>query len=585
MNIHNVDLQTSVLKIFNALLVSDNSERGSVNADLATSLGVVTDFPLNDSTKKVLKSYFEPLKVKTLFSREERENSNIEELILKQVLHYVEVYGLRTPGLFDLEVSDGHILSMKFVKGITVSELGDMVRKLIYTNAPFKDTEDLHSIIKTLKIEFDINKVANNELRVMFYRPDIDVFDSGDDAVRYICYMATQSPLLIKSPEVLKGVESLKIPAEFFSKHAVQLAAVFNRHKAIFMAIKNKSNRTAINKISRLSKTKHVPLHEPVSKKLISLVHKNKVNDVSLRTLVANTSIRDKFKILNLLSYKKQQSKMDVFIIRNGKMHVKMDRAIMSLTDISRLESMILESLKSDFQHLDGKSILLDKSVDYGLPVSRKQAIGNLPYGTTVTVHDGAISSGVYWHESGGAYDLDLSTIDRHGERTGWGGYNGYSKSNPVVFSGDVVSAPEGAMEFMTSKDVSYGLFVNIYSGSTGSTCEVVIGNEPKEKKRWIDKVLVREKHALNSRGNIIGFVHGNKYVAYAGRLNNGLVSSHPKNKVVVDRGHSDFWTIQKIFDAIGIKYFLDKEENKEYDFNMSYESFSYDKLESLFSM
>lgn len=572
------EIQLNLLKLFNVIAVP--STISTINTSLLQSYGVVTNFTISNVQHDAITEYYKPLDAKVLFGKVERDNSTSFELITKQLHHYYEVYGLNSPGLFNLEVDEGKVIKLTFVKGVTISEIGDMIRDLLYANAPVKDTDVIKNIITSLNISFEFDKIQNNELRICLFDDTTHVFKNGDDAVRYMCYNATGNPLLIKSKEVIDAVTKSEFSSKFFENHSIQLAQVFNRHKKIIMSAKNKKTNTAINRISRLSKQKHVPIVESVSKKFISMALESKVSDMQLLNILENVSIRDKFKYLNLLEYKSLQQTMDAFVIRNGKVHLKENRKVHNLSIIEKTTEMVLSSLANDFQHLKDKNILMDKDVDYGLPVSRKQTIGNLPFGTEVSVENASISSGVYWHNDWGSYDLDLSTIDDNGNRTGWGRYSGYDKTNSVKFSGDMTSAHNGAMEFMTSSDVDYGLFVNIFSGKVGSGFELVVGKNAKD--RWIENAIIREKDVLKSRGNVIGFVKNNKFIVYNGRINNSMVSENKKSAAVVKRGSSDFWTVRKVFDHVGIKYSLDKDDTVMYDYDLSYESFSYDKLENL---
>ena len=573
------DIQLNLLKLFNVVAVPQI--HNGTNVSLLKSHGVVTDFPMSNVHVDAITEYYKPLDAKVLFGKTERETKSEFELITKQLFHYFEVYGLNSPGLFNLEVNEGQVIKLTFVKGLTINKIEDMILDLLYTNAPVKDIDVVKELINSLQVSFDFDKIQNNELRIVLFDYSKHVFKNGDDAVRYMCYKATDNAMLIKSKEVIDAVKQKQFPSMFFEKHEVPLAQVFNRHKKIIMAAKNKQTKTAINRISHLSKKVHVPIKESVNKKFVSMALESKVSNSTLYNILDSVSIRDKFKYLNLLEYKKLRSSADAFVIRNGKIHLEEGRKVYDLSKIEQVKNMVLKNLAEDFQHLKNKTILLDKNVDYGLPVSRKQTIGNLPFGTEVVVGKNAkISSGVYWRDEWGASDLDLSTIDNDGNRTGWGSYAGYDKKNPVTFSGDMTSAYDGAMEFMTSTNVDYGLFVNIYSGQTGAGFELVVGENGKDK--WIVNTIIREKDVLKSRGNVIGFVKNNKFVVYQGRLNNDALSENKKSGAIAKRGSSDFMTVKKVFDSIGIKYSLDKEENVDYDYDLRYESFSYDKLENL---
>ena len=224
---------------------------------------------------------------------------------------------------------------------------------------------------------------------------------------------------------------------------------------------------------------------------------------------------------------------------------------------------------------------MLDPQVDYGLPISNKQTIGHLPFGTRIIGSENDISSGIYWENSWGARDLDLSTIDIDGFRTGWGDISGYDNSNPVTFSGDIVDATDGAMEFMTSSNKSYGLFVNIYSGEVGCGVELVVGT--KSSDHWMKDTVIREKTTLDSRGSIVGFVQGKDFIVYKGRMSYNNTSGDRERAIVI-RGMSDFWTISKLFNALNINYGLDNKPNKVYNKDLSYKGVTFDKLQSLFT-
>lgn len=564
-----------VLDLFNCLVINED-QLGGLPCLAHADIGVITDFDPNAEQAAILVNTFKPLNLTTLFTREERETAPIEFLLVKQVLHYIEVYGLGAPGLFDLECDNGTIVPLRYVRGITVNELAVKVQSLLYANAPVKDVAQVKRIIEQYEPSFDINLVANNELRVILYRPGLDTFKNGDDVVRHICWLATDDTLLIKSPEVIAAVTKIEVHSKFLTKHENVLAQVFNRHKRLILAAKNKKTASAVNRISRLSKTKHVPVRTSIAKTFVrhALTHPTFAGVNAL----ANCTVRDKFRYLNLLAQRRVQSATASFKIRNGKVHTRTDRPIYSLKAISRVETMVLKSLVDDLAHLKGQTILLDKIVDYGLPVSRKQTVGNLPFGTLVTSDSNEISSGMYWENEWGATDLDLSTIDLDGNRVGWGGRAGYNQGN-ITFSGDLTDARNGAMEFMTSRGEDYGLFVNIYNGKNGSKMELVVGSN-RTKNQWLDEVLIREKHTLSSRNSVIGFVRGKTFVVYAGRLGNSRVSGvNP----IINESRANLWTLQRLFSILGVKFDVDKIGGTEYNHDLSYNSFSFDKLEDMF--
>ncbi len=576
--------QVDVLNLFNCMVVGDDQKAPVVSGvpifnTTLLDFGVVLDFvPTNDQLS-LLKEELKPLNVETLFTREERNEAPIEHLFLKQFLHYVEVYGLDSPGLFDLTTSSGTIVSLRFVKGISVAEVTEKVHALIYTNAPVKNTEPLFSIIGQYAIDYDFSKIQNNEMRIILYRDGVDKFDDGDDMVRYMCYKATGQTLLIKSKEVIAAVGKMEFFSDFFGTHENVMAQVFNRHKRIILAAKKPYTARAINRIARKSKTKHVPIRESIAKIFVS--HALKHPTFAGVGALSRISVRDKLKYLNILAKKNVQSPVDSFKIRNGKVYTKADRPVYEVSDINRVEAMVLRALAVDLIHLRDKTILLDANVDYGLPVSRKQTLGRLPFGTTVRVDGNEISSGMYWENSWGASDLDLSTIDAKGRRVGWGQRSGFDDKG-IVYSGDLTDARNGAMEFMTSRTADYGLFVNIYTGEPGAELELVVGSNTRTKDKWFDEApLIREKHTLDSRSCLLGFVKGKTFVVYAGRLNDRNISG--ANPILAE-SEADFWTLESLFKALNIQYDVDRQEDLVYDHDLTYNAFSYDKLEEVFT-
>ena len=568
-------MQRETLETFKVMVVNEN-QLNKVNIDLADH-GLILDFDPTEKQTTMLKKVFKPLNVRTLFTKEQRETLPLELLLAKQILHYVETYGFGLPGDFTAEV-EGKAIVVTYIKGVTVAELGGMIVERLETNAPVKDAKVFVDMVNHYGIDFDINTVANNELRVMLFDVNKHRFENGDDAVRWLCWYATGDGMLIKSPEVIDAISQTKVPHVFLERHMWVLSEVFNRHKKLILAAKNQANRTVINQISRLSKKTHKPLHEPFSKRFLSVALGGKeINSEALDKL----TVRDKFKMLNLLKYKALQRTEDLFVIRNGKVFLRQDRQVHSAGSIKMVENMLLDSLYRNIWHLIDKRILLDPNVDYGLPISRKQSVGHLPFGTTVKVDSDKIVSGIYWENDWGAYDLDLSAITLSGMRTGWGQLSGYT-NHKCVFSGDVTNATDGAMEFFTSDDQTYGLFVNIYNGQTPSGMELVVGSGNNASRRWLESPIIREKYQLMSRGTLVGFVHNKTFMVYAGRLNGSSISN-PKQGAMVARGLSGFWTVKALFDRFGIKYDVSS-DGEPYDHDLTYSGFTFETVEKLFA-
>ena len=587
------------------------AHRGPLNLSHAVE-GFVTDFAPDAEQLATLRGLFKPLPITTLFSVEERMQASAEQLLLKQLLHYIEVYGLDAPGLFQLEVSKGQIATIAYVRAVTVEELADLVHGLAYANRPIKDVPALVGLMREYSLPYELHRVQNNELRVALFDPLRDRFQNGDDAVRYICYQATHSPMLIKSREVIEAVQRNPVGERFLREHLRPLARVFNRHERIIMACKHPATASAVNRISKLSKKPaakggHVPWAEPIAKNYIALALAGKV---PLGEMPSSISIRDKFRYLNLIEYRLLGLTYDTFVIRNGKVWSEHNRTVGDIHRLREIQSALLDSLTGDLRHLHRQRVLLDGYVDYGLPISRKQAMGNLPYGTRVTGTEPQLSAGIYWKNQGTGYessvDLDLSAIDDTGQRTGWGlgafgsyqgadrvgsrGWAGYDRGSPIIFSGDVTSAPKGASEFMVvraSNTNRYGLMVNIFRGPEPCEAEVVVGHPTGSGMGavWQGRTLIRERISLQSRANIIGWLKNDKdqpptFVVYGGRLGRSIVSGG--RPPITSKALGKLWTLGDVLRACGIAHDTTPQPGVAYDHDLRYEGFTLDRLERL---
>lgn len=578
-----MSVEAKVLDLFKVMVVDDVQLLSSEYKDeLSVSLashGVILNFIPTANQTKILKDHFKPLDLRTLFSVQERANADPVQLIAKQLIHYYEVYGINQPGLFNLEFEDGKIVPATFIKGVDASSLAVLVRNILYANAPVKDAQAIVDIIRPYSIEYDINNVANNELRVMLFNTTTDSFLSGDDFVRWVCWKATSSPLLIKDKKTVAAVKAQgNISPDLLEKHKFTLARVFHRHKPLILAMKNAETAPIINQIRRLAKNHHKPLPPAANKTFVAdaLAGRIEINHKTCEQF----SMRDLLKFLNSLEESKANLKSRSFIIRNGRVWTQDNTQ--KATDEFRAERAITNVLTEIrtrlLKHLDGKTILVDSNVTYGLPISRKQAVGNLPFGTQVRVdRSQKISSGIYWEGVG--VDLDLSTIDLDGTRTGWGAGRGYTGKD-IVFSGDVTTAANGAMEFMTSTNQTYGLFVNVFRGDLPQEMSLVVGDQAKGK--WIDNCLIKESHKLESRGNLLGFVEDDKFIVYAGRLNSNQISS-PRDTAIVEKSKVEYWTIEALLDVCGITYDEPmRKKDVDYDYDLTYNGFTWEKLENL---
>lgn len=539
--------------------------------------GVVLDFVPTAEQIEVLKCANPDRVTRTLFSVKERRKLDVEALVAKQILHYIEVYGLDTPGLFNLEVEGNDAkVPMKFISGMTEAELGVEVLRLAYSNAPLKSASLVRAVITENFIRVDFERVANNELRIQLFRPERDTFRDGADFVRWVIYSTLGVSLVIKNKKTIASLKTkADVSADLLERHKLPLAQVFNRMKPLILAMKNPSNAKVVNEISRLSKTNHKPLRQSFAKTFIADAYRDPF--AFNYDLLVGASTRDLIKFLNLIKVRFAELDADVFLIRNGKMHVEPRVEQYDRSKLEYVERKVLEEMKRRLQHLVGKTIALPSNVDYGLPVSRKQTVGEMPFGTKVKVDDKRLSAGIYWENAWGARDLDLSCIMLDGSRSGWGDRYAY-EDNGVWFSGDVTDASKGAMEFFTSKNETYALYLNVFSGNEESDFELIVGRG--SKKHWVDDVIFRQRLTTKDRQTFLGVVKDREFIVYDGSTGSSGASFGVRPELL-KRAVIGMWTIKELFDAVGIKY-VDNDGESVYDYTVNTENMTFSLLEDL---
>lgn len=526
---------------------------------------------------------------KFLFSVDDMQNSDITEKVMKQIFHYMSGgnWGKNT-----VEMS-GNTLTVDALRVITLEELHELVEDDLYNNTPLTSerVKAISEIIKDFYFKIDPSKIKNNEFKIYLMDEGLLEDVTGDDVMRYIIYKITGNTMLIKSRTVIYELENHNKHIEvdiLLEKYTPQLAQVFNRHKRLILALKSKTNKTTVNKISKLSKTMHVPIQQNIASTFIShFLKMNGYSNKDLKTLIKQVldsdkiTTRDMFKYINLLRVRKQEIENKFYMVRNGKVFYKENKE--AWTDRHELiYDTVMESLVSEFRFLKDLRIKYPTNVDYGLPISEKQSVGHLPFGTKITTED-RISAGMYWENNGGANDLDLSTVSLKGERTGWGQVSSYESDRDFLFSGDITNAPSGAIEYMTQNKEQVApciLINNIYSGNEGSKYKLIVGSTEETKKgRYLDKPIVEiDTSFIAKRSEVLGVIKSNQFIVYRTAVSSSSMSS-PRDKAILPYINSKFLTMGELFQKIGVEF----EEYEEYDIDLSVENITFDKLKGVF--
>jgi len=454
------------------------------------------------------------------------KSSTRSELALQQIMHYLSTYGTNFQG--DIYIPDEVLsvpdlkLTFKVIKAYSKEEMQEKCLNMLRSGVALKESTiyDLLSILSNdIGYEFTGKEGIKNKEAIVKIADLYGVLpDDTMEFFRYIIYRATGETLLIKNAQAIDAIKNSKFdPGLNFNKFGLErLAVIFNRFKPLFLAFKNKCP-SVINKISKLSKTEHKPLVE------------NPLNQVTYRKLkpkkerhwLDNATPFALFKALKACNDRMKGQTSFVYRIRNGKSWLK-TAGSSKLDIVAKNYNTILSYIKSKYS-LDGIKVYLPNNVDYALPTSEKMFVGNIPTGTRF--FGKRIAAGIYWEDSWGARDLDLSGISASGSKVGW---NARHLEGVLTYSGDITSAPHGAVEYLhADKGLTdtYLIMNNVFSGSDTCEYKIVIGEGSKVSRDFMmnpNKVLAEVKCQSVQKQTILGIFLPEKNVQSFVLLNFG---------------------------------------------------------------
>lgn len=392
-------------------------------------------------------------------------DASIEQLVAEQLLHYFSTYGLESMGFYhestvyipneslNLQAKGG--ITFYTLRGITPEEIHESVQRMISSGIALSDSDlaDLVEIIKHRKLPIDPATSKNREMSVRLYDMLGVTPDNPIEYLRLQVYLATKASLLIKSKSVFDSIRSVSLAKQnnvfeqYEKLHGLEgLASVFYRFKPLFMAFKNKSSASTVNRIRKLAVKHHRPMPEDYLASVTKYLRNGTFDKNKLEDSLSKANIFRKIRLAQVLSFYGDTSASGVmYSVRNGKAFVTAINPITGGTDEALL--VVMESLSKDLSHLRGKRVYMN--VGLVAPTSGKAFLGDVPFGSFFSTKESLVL-GVLWHDVGSVrIDLDLSMVNLSG-KTGW---DGMYRNKNLLFSGDVTSAPEGAAEAFLVRD------------------------------------------------------------------------------------------------------------------------------------
>lgn len=416
-------------------------------------------------------------------------DADIEQLVLEQIVHYFTTYGFEDLGVYNedtvyiptekLELPDLDIdkIQLTVIHGYTKQELKDKLTALLKTGIALKDQTREDVVKVALLIDFngkDIESIKNREVKASLYALLDRVPENPVEFLRYLVYRTTGSPLLIKSDEAIETIRgSHRLPqgegltaTSLFTKYDKQhgldkLATVFYRFKPLFLAFKsNPRLNNTVNKIRKLAIKHHKPMAKDYLNDVTRLLKTGTgVDEQQLQKELAKANTFRKIRLAYALKYRTVGGVESIlYRIRNGKGYATEFSAYNPVLARKTLDIVLGSIVKSVAKNVKGKIIRVPSNISYALPATEKQFTGMFPSGSSVKIPKDMVF-GVHWeNQNGKRIDLDLALVHVAG-KLGW---DGSYRSNGVLFSGDVTSAPlpKGASELFYIKRQAEGSFL-----------------------------------------------------------------------------------------------------------------------------
>lgn len=504
-------MNKQTLKLFKALLINSVEERKCPENILKETIKrgfVFSNAVAGRYTDKELLSFI-PIVEEELGLTAEKMNksfhkswakvkdSDINDLVIEQLIHYITTYTYERLGIFDSETVyipeevltipgiDPKKIPLIVINGYTASKLKEKLLNLVDSGIALKEetVKEIADLLVYFEVEpKEIENVKNRELKSVLFDYAGMIPESPIEFLRFAVYKSTNTTLLIKN-QYLKNLicdnkDNLSI-SRMFDKYAElygleRLAEIFYRYKPIFLAFKTNSklNKT-INRIRKLAIKNHKPLTPDYLGTVTAQIKAGITIDKGiLVNQLEKVNVFRKIRLAYALKFRANNPDAIVYKIRNGKAYA----SPFEFGYTEQLESVldvVVDSIVKDL-NVKGKKIYIPNNINYALPISEKQFTGDVPSGTYISMPRNMIA-GIYWENTEkGRIDLDLSLINLEG-KFGWDrAYR--SEDGDVLFSGDITDASNGAAEHFyvkTQKEDTYLMFVNHYNLYEGDNSEV----------------------------------------------------------------------------------------------------------------
>lgn len=557
----------ATLRLFKGVLLDDTVENNTefiVPSERALKEGVLIDeeFPtdvIDEAIKQYGRNGEEANQTfhKSLFKV---ANESLVQLYYEQLLHYFTTYGAEALGVYDadcviipkeklnipeLQIDTNFIV----IAPLTEDEVTERLHTLITSGiALSKQTvRDVVTLSDYINVEDYsdgdnyFSKVTNKEVKTALCGKLGILPKRGDEFLRYLLAKMCDRTLLIKDKETQDAIariddkQLLELLERYSNQYSlIPLAKVFNRFKPLFISMKRhekeyfrehnyytkedietmiKINRI-INKISKLSKEYHKPMPVDDLNHFIEWANSIGTGDDFIRLFKAKLEDAGVFTAIKITNYLNQvyynTFDYSLYKVRNGRIYVKDNNKKPYLPKFYvELARQVVEQFLEE--NVSGKTFYIPDNIDYKLPQSEKQYVGNIPFGTKISFEKKPLLFGIHWcncvDNKGNEERVDLD-LHLNSQKYNLGWNTCYREGTDLLFTGDNTNAPlpNGASEFMYIGDgidnTIFNFKINNYTRAIGKNIkyEIIVGTADPEQVKSKGKDFVIDPNNIIAR-------------------------------------------------------------------------------------
>jgi hypothetical protein len=393
-------------------------------------------------------------------------NASIIQLMAEQIFHYITTYGFESLGVYNenyvyipaekLNLPEEYDnIPLVFIKSLNAEEVLNEVVNLGSSGiALSKQTlTDLMTVVKENKYQEGwVSEIQNREFRTLLMNHYNIVPSEPNAWLRFVITKLTGESLVIKNNYLISKIKSsdYRVLDSLLEKTPKNLASIFFRYKPLFLAMKSISqNKTFFNNLRKKANKLHKPLPEDYMNSITGKMKNGEFKIREFKNKISEYSVWRKVRLAYALKNRLSGMESIVYRVRNGKGFATEFSDWFDENQLKKVLNYTIQSIASDIsKNVDGKVFHIPSYVNYSLPQSEKQFVGNVPANTSVSVGSDDLVVGIHWYNNPHErIDIDFSIIDATG-KYGWDAkYRSSSKS--ILFSGDMTDAPRpnGASE------------------------------------------------------------------------------------------------------------------------------------------